>query len=231
MMDNDLQAAIGGVFASTLYRVEAYGPVALADLKQLYAALALPWKQHRAKFRRVTVDKGGHLFVPVATVWDAAKTLPEELADLLNSQPLWVDGFQNLVVNTGLNDLLDKTFKGSSYTAAHYVGLTDGDPTFAAGDTMSSHDGWDEIDDYSQGNRPALTLGSVSSGSVDNSASKATFSISDTVTVGGAFVATNNTKGGSTGILYGGGALTEGDRSLINGDSLAIQVTLTAAAA
>ena len=66
---------------------------------------------------------------------------------------------------------------------------------------------------------------------MDNSASKATYSINGTTTIGGAFIVTNNTKGGSTGILYGGGALAEGNRSLVNGDSLAVQATLSATAA
>jgi len=35
----------------------------------------------------------------------------------------WKDKIENLVVNVGLDDVLDKYFKGSTYTAAHYVGL------------------------------------------------------------------------------------------------------------
>lgn len=229
-----MNANIGRVAASTLYRIEAYGPVAIDDLKQTYQALLLPWYSQRAQFQRVAVNKGGHLFVPIATVLDVLAVfgrIPDELERLLYSQPLWADEFRNLVVNTGLDDLLDKRFKGSSYTAADYVGVTDDAPSFAAGDTMASHAGWAEVTAYSQGTRPALTLGTVSGQSVDNSASKAAFSINGTTTIGGAFITTNSTKGGSTGILYGGGALTEGDRALISGDSLSVQVTLTAAAA
>lgn len=144
-------------------------------------------------------------------------------------QVRWVEEFDNLVVNEGLNDSLDKQFKASGFTAAWYVGLTDGTPTVAAGDTMASHAGWAEVTGYSQATRPALSLGSVSGQSVDNSASKAVFSINATVTAGGAFVTTNNTKGGTTGILYGGGAFSQ-DRALVNGDTLNVQVTLTAAA-
>lgn len=226
-----MNANIGRAVASTLYRIEAYGPIAMAELKQTYQSLMLPWYSHRPQFQRVAVNKGGHLFVPIATVLDAIGQIPAELAWLLYSQPLWADDFHNLVVNVGLDDLLDKRFKGSSYTAADYVGVTDGTPTVAAGDTMASHAGWVEVTAYSQATRPALTLGTVASQSVDNSASKAAFSINGTTTIGGAFVTTNSTKGGSTGILYGAGALTEGDRALINGDSLSVQVTLTAAAA
>jgi hypothetical protein len=142
----------------------------------------------------------------------------------------WVDEFDNLVVNAGLDDSLDKHLKGSTYTAAWYVGLTDGTPTFAPGDTMGSHAGWVEVTDYDEATREVLTLGAVSGQSVNNSASKASFAINSSVTVGGAFVTSVNTKGGGTGILYGGGAFTGGDRSVVSGDTLNVTVTCTAAA-
>lgn len=140
----------------------------------------------------------------------------------------WVDGGENIIVNTGLDDILDKYYKGSAYTAAHYVGLTDGTPTVAAGDTMSSHAGWSEVTAYSESVRQTLTLGSVSSQSVDNSASKASYSINGTATVGGFFLTTNNTKSGTTGTLVGAVAFTGGDKSVANGDTLNVTATLTA---
>lgn len=142
----------------------------------------------------------------------------------------WEEKFSNLVVNVGLDDILDKRFKASGYTAADFVGLTDGTPTVAATDTMASHAGWAEVVAYSEGTRPALTLGTVSGQSVDNSASKASFSINATATVGGAFVVTNSTKGGTTGILYSVGAFAGGDKGVDNGDTLNVTVTLTSAA-
>lgn len=144
----------------------------------------------------------------------------------------WTTEFDNLVTNVGLDDNLDKYLKGSAYTAAFYVGLTDGTPTVAAGDTMSSHAGWVEVTAYDEATREALTLGTVSSQSVDNSASKASFSINtNSTTIGGAFIVTNNTKGGTTGTLYGVGAFTGGDKSADSGDTLNVTVTCTAAAA
>jgi len=140
----------------------------------------------------------------------------------------WYEKVNNLVVTAGLNWLLEKTFKGSSYTAAHYVGLK-GSGTIAAADVMSSHAGWSEVADYDEATRPALTLGSVSAGSVDNSASKAVFTISGTVTVAGAFVTTVNTKSGTLGTLYGAADFTA-PRSLVDDDTLNVQVTLTVAA-
>ena len=146
-----------------------------------------------------------------------------------DGQLKWVEEFDNLVVDEGLNDSLDKHLKGSAYTAAWYVGITGSAPTFAAGNTMASHAGWTESTAYSNANRPTLTLGTVSGKSVDNSASKAQFNINATATIGGAFVVANNTKGGSSGILYGGGAFTGGDRAVASGDVLNVLVTLTAA--
>lgn len=141
----------------------------------------------------------------------------------------WRDVIENLVVNVGLDDLLDKYLKGSGYTAAFYVGLTDGTPTVAAADTMASHAGWVEVHStYSEGTRPALTLGTVSGQSVNNSASKAVFTFTGSATVGGAFVATNSTKNGSTGTLFGAGAFTGGDKAMDNGDTLNVTVTATA---
>ena len=141
----------------------------------------------------------------------------------------WRESIRNLTVNVGLDDLLDKYFKGSAYTAAWYVGLK-GAGTVAAADTMASHAGWAEITAYSEANRPTLTLGPVASQSVDNSASKASYSINGSATVAGGFIATNNTRGGTTGTLYAAADFSAG-RSVQNGDTLNVTVTLTAASA
>lgn len=140
----------------------------------------------------------------------------------------WVEEFPNLVVNAGLDDLLAKYFKGSGYTASFFVGLkAAGAP--AAGDTMASHGGWALSTPYSDATRPALTLGSVSGQSVDNSASKASFSINASATVAGAFVTDNNTKAGTTGTLYGAGDFASA-RAVVDGDTMNVTVTLTTAA-
>jgi len=144
-----------------------------------------------------------------------------------DGQVKWTDEIKNLVVTAGLTDLLNKYFKGSGYTAAWYVGLTDGTPTVAAGDTLASHSGWVEVSAY-DGDRKALTLGTVSAGSVNNSDSKASFAISGTATVGGAFVCTAAT--GTSGTLYGAGAFSGVDKPVDDGDTLNVTVTLTAAA-
>ena len=148
-----------------------------------------------------------------------------------NGELIWSDRFENLVVNAGLDDSLDKHLKGSGYTAAFYVGLTDGTPTVAAGDTMASHAGWAEVTAYDEAVRQTLTLAAVSGQSTDNSANKAVFTIdTNSTTVGGAFVVTDSTKGGAGGTLYGAGAFSAGDKTLDDDDVLNVTVTLTASA-
>ena len=141
----------------------------------------------------------------------------------------WRELNDNLIVTAGLNSLLTEYFKGSSYTAAWYIGLKSTGTALAA-DTMSSHSSWAVNVTYSESVRQTLTLGTPSAGSVDNSASKATFSINGTTTIFGAFLTSSNTKSGTSGTLYG--VVDFGSsRAVISGDTLEITVTLTAASA
>lgn len=141
----------------------------------------------------------------------------------------WRDISPNLVTTAGLNKLLDATFKTGLTTPAWYVGLVDNASfsAYNAADTMGSHAGWNEGTPYSNANRPTWTPGSVAAGSVDNSASKAVFNINATLTVRGCFLADENTKGGTTGTLYGEGDFAA-SRAVQSGDTLNVQVTNSA---
>lgn len=144
----------------------------------------------------------------------------------------WTDHIDNLVTNAGLNYLLDAGLSGGTQVTTWYVGLTDGTPTAAAGDTMASHDGWTEVEAYDEATRVAWMDGGVSNQSVSNSGSPAEFTIStNSTTVGGAFLVSNSTKGGTTGTLYAVGAFSAGDKSLDDDDVLTVTATFTAAAA
>lgn len=148
----------------------------------------------------------------------------------------------NVVVNEGLDDLLDKYFKGSSYTADWYVGLITGGspiPAPAAGDTLDSHSGWTEFTNYtnSPNVRQTLTLGTVSGQSVDNSASKASFTIGtaspNSFAIGGAFLTTDSAINNSSpvGLLYSAAAFGTGDVVIPGSSTLNVTATLTAASA
>lgn len=139
----------------------------------------------------------------------------------------WKDTAPNLVVDEGLDELLNRSYNGA--TVADAVGLTDGTPTIAAGDTMGSHAGWAEVTAYDEAARPALNMGTAASQSIDNSANKANYTISTNgTTIGGAFISTDNTKGGTTGILIAGAAFDAGDKTIDAADTLAVTVTATA---
>lgn len=142
----------------------------------------------------------------------------------------WEVDIKNLVTTAGKNKLLDATLKTGLTSPAWYVGLVTGpggSNTYAAADTMSSHAGWTESTAYSEATRQALTLGSIASGSVDNSASKAVFTLNATATIGGAFLVDNSTKGGTTGTLYSVGSNSNGDKSGGSGDTISVTYTAT----
>ncbi len=65
-----------------------------------------------------------------------------------NGKLKWSDKFHNLVVNQGLQNILDVMFSSGSQAATWYLGLTDGTPTVAAADTLASHAGWTEETGY-----------------------------------------------------------------------------------
>jgi hypothetical protein len=113
----------------------------------------------------------------------------------------WTEEFDNLVVTEGMNAYLTNTLKTIPGSIAWYVGLK-GTGSVVAGDTLASHAGWSEINPYA-GNRPPWTPGTVAAGSVDNSLSKASYTITSALTVYGAFMASVNT--GTGGTLLGGG--------------------------
>ena len=149
----------------------------------------------------------------------------------------WEDKCHNLVVNQGLQDMNTKYFKGVTYTAAWYVGLVDAagftayDPT----DTMASHTGWSETTSYSGANRQTATFGTATTADpsvIDNSASKAQFNMTGTVTVKGAFLTATQDKTTNTGVLFSVSSFqAPGDRSVVSGDVLNVTYTFNLDAA
>jgi hypothetical protein len=149
----------------------------------------------------------------------------------------WEDQVHNLVVNQGLKDMNDKYFSGSGYTATWYLGLINASPapSYSANDTAATHAGWAETSDYSQATRPQVSFGAATTADpsvISNSGSPSTFSITGTVTVAGAFLISENTKGGASGVLFSAANFqSPGSRSVVNGDTLTVtyQFSLDAA--
>lgn len=137
----------------------------------------------------------------------------------------WSAEESNLVVNVGLQYMAGTALTSTAQITTWYIGLygAGASNTPAAGDTMASHIGWTEVTPYS-GNRPTATFAAATNANpsvVTNSASPASFSITSTATVGGAFLTSNNTAGGSTGVLFSAADFqAPGDRSVVSGDTL-----------
>lgn len=119
---------------------------------------------------------------------------------------VWIEKTHNLVCLGGLNLLMTATIKSGQAAPTWYVGLID-NATFTAfnfNDTMASHPGWDESIAYSEGTRQLYVPGTVANGYVDNAGSRAQFTVASTSwTCKGAFLTSNNAKGGASGTLYG----------------------------
>jgi hypothetical protein len=149
----------------------------------------------------------------------------------------WTAEKHNLVVNVGLKDMNDKYFSGSGYTATWYLGLygAAASNTPAAGDTAASHSGWTEITPYSNSTRPAATFAAASTADpsvITNAASPAVYNVNATATVGGAFLISNDTKGGTTGILFSAADFSApGDRNVSSGDTITVTYTFSLDAA
>jgi hypothetical protein len=148
----------------------------------------------------------------------------------------WEDSMHNLVVNEGLQNMNTQYFKGSSYTAAFYLGLVTGPgsgTTYAAADTLASHAGWTEYTDYS-GSRKAVTFGTATTADpsvISNSASPSSFTISGAGgVVAGAFLCT--VASGTSGVLFSEADFqSPGDRTVVSGDTLNVTYTFSLDAA
>lgn len=133
----------------------------------------------------------------------------------------------NLITTAGKNKLLDTAFQGATQITQWYMGLIDnaGFSANSASDTMGSHTGWTEFEDYDESTREAWTVASASGGSISNAASVAEFTINDSGVLKGAFITSNNTKGGTTGTLWSS-YFFNGTVTVVSGDVLKLTYIL-----
>jgi hypothetical protein len=148
----------------------------------------------------------------------------------------WTAESKNLVVNAGLRYMAGSALTSVTQITTWYLGLygAGASNTPAAGDTMASHAGWTEVTAYSNANRVTASFAAATTANpsvVTNTASPAAFNINGTATVGGAFLTSENTKGGTTGTLFSAADFgSPGDRSVVDGDTLSVTYTFSLAA-
>ena len=141
----------------------------------------------------------------------------------------WRDTAKNLVVNVGLQHILDAIFSAATQVTVWYVGLTAATPSPAAADTMGSHAGWTLFTAFDEAALPAWVEVRTNQ-SMDNSASKAAFTIStNSSSIGGAFLCSLSGKAGTTGTLMCAAAFTGGNKAADDNDTLQVTYTFSAA--
>ena len=180
-------------------------------------------------------DVVGSSLTRTITAGDGARAHGEYKLQCFDSEGnlKWEMGGHNLVVNQGLQDMNTKYFTGVGYTATWYLGLygaaSSNNPT--ANDTAALHPGFTEITPYSNATRPACSFGTATTADpsvITNSLSPAAFNINGVATVGGAFLISNNTKGGNTGVLFSASDFqSPGDRVVASGDVLNVTYTFS----
>jgi hypothetical protein len=144
----------------------------------------------------------------------------------------WKDDIHNLVTTVGKNFTMDTTL-GNTAGGAVVMGLK-GTGTAVVGDTQASHASWLEVGGTNApvytGTRPTPTFSAASSGAKATS-SAVSFSITSSGTVAGCFINIGGsaTKDSTSGTLFSAGDFTSGSRAVINGDTLAVNYTATAA--
>lgn len=129
--------------------------------------------------------------------------------------------WRNAATTAGLNYLLDAGFRNQTAVATWYVGLIDNTSftAIAAADTMSSHSGWAEFDDYDETTRPAWTIANAAASGSLASSSVTQFTINASGTARGMFLASNSTIGGTTGTLWATAVESSG-RAVASGQTL-----------
>lgn len=139
----------------------------------------------------------------------------------------WRERFKNGTCTAGLSDMLSVYFASGTQKTSWYAGLINdsGFSALAAADTIATHAGWSELTGYAESVRPTFTPGTPSNGILYGTVAAVTFNALGTVK--GAFLVSNNTKGGSTGILFATGLFSQ-SRAVLSGQTLSFSYTCTA---
>lgn len=137
----------------------------------------------------------------------------------------WAQDFNNGIVDEGIAYLLDLGFNAANDDiSTWYIGLIGTLTTLAAGDTMASHSGWSEDQQYSESVRQTWGCGATAARSMTN-ATTADFSMNATTTINGIFITSSSTKGGTTGTLWSTAQFSSA-ASVTSGDTLKVTYTI-----
>jgi len=138
---------------------------------------------------------------------------------------------KNLVVNEGLNHLLNVYLGATAKVGTWFVGLFEGNYTPISSLTAATVAA-DAVESsaYAEATRPEWVDAAAVTQQITNSASKATFTINATKTIYGAFLVSDSTKGGTTGTLFAASRFSAA-RSVVADDQLLVTYTVQATSA
>jgi len=142
-----------------------------------------------------------------------------------------IDEFQakNIIVNEGLNYLLNTGVVGTTQYASWYIGIYQGNYTPVASDTAASiATNSTECTSFTAITRQQFVPVASTAQSLTNAASRASFTFNGSVTIYGAFVCSSSTLNGATGTLLSAMKLSS-SKSVTSGDQLLVTYSLTAA--
>ncbi len=119
-----------------------------------------------------------------------------------NGRVIDTEVVHNLVPTEGLNHFLNVEFKGTTQVLSWYLAIFEGNYTPTAADTAAALPAAaTECTAYDEATREAFVAGTVAGGIVDNTASRAEFTMNATKTIYGAFMTSAPAKGATTGVV------------------------------
>lgn len=130
----------------------------------------------------------------------------------------WTD--KNLVVNEGLNNLLNVMFNSAAQTTTWYTGLFEGNYTPVGSVTAATiASASTECTAYTSSTRPEYVEAASTAQYTTNAASRASFVFNAAKTIYGAFLVSSNVKNGTSGVLFSAARFSS-SKAVESGDEL-----------
>ncbi len=150
-----------------------------------------------------------------------------ELEHRRNGKLIGRDIASNIVTTEGLNHILSTVVAGGSAVSPWYIALFEGNYTPVAGLTAATFTASaTECTAYDEAARVAYVEGTPSGGVIDNSASRAVFTMNATKTVYGGALLSVSTKSSTSGTLLAAARFSS-SRAVVDDDELSLRYSLT----
>jgi hypothetical protein len=203
-------------------------PIQVSDPEKILSLFSLTDKEFgRLCGKQVLAESTVRRLIDVC---DGRKPMLRELSKCLFGGGLkWATDYYNIVVNEGLNHILDVVLSGGTQDTSWFLGLLAASPSPLAAWTATELASNDFVA-YDEATLQAFVDGGVASQSCSNSASPAVFTISTNgSSIGGAYLIGTNAKATPAGTVYSAGAFSGGNKAADDGDTLEVTATFSAA--